>query len=275
MRVSPWPVRPFNFFALTLLLSWAIWVPLALSHFGIGLRIPDTTSGAVRLLGVLMPAGSALILSARAGGAAAVKHLLSGLLIWRVPWRWWAAAVLVQPVLLVLAAVIYNAAGGATPVQWLPPAPVATWLATIFFLALATLGEEVGWRGLALPELQRTRTPMAATVILGTFWAAWHIPFWLLMDTYTSFGVPYLILNFLFVLPGTAYITWFFNHGGSSVLLAVAFHLSFNVVNTAWLPTTMQPGAFAVLVAFEWVIAALVSRHLECEPAKTARPVLS
>ncbi len=101
------------FFTLTYLLSWAIWIPLDLAHFGIGsIHIPEATSNIVRLLGVLMPAVSALILTAIFGGRNAVRTLLGRLAIWRVGWSWWAAAVLVQPILLILAGLIYNVMWG-------------------------------------------------------------------------------------------------------------------------------------------------------------------
>ena len=38
------------------------------------------------------------------------------------------------------------------------------------------LGEEPGWRGYAVPQLQRRRTPLASAVLLGVAVAAWHLP---------------------------------------------------------------------------------------------------
>ena len=138
--------RPSTFFILTYLLSWGIWIPLDLAHFGIGpLHIPESTSALVRLLGVLVPAISALLLTSLAGGRQAVGGLLRRLGIWRVGWQWWGAAALVQPVLLVLTGLVYNRV-------WANPAVTATVVTisgmfmNIIFLALATLGEEIGWR---------------------------------------------------------------------------------------------------------------------------------
>ncbi len=148
-------VSMLHFFGLTFLLSWMIWVPLALSHFGIGpFSIPEGVSGIVRLLGVLMPAVAAMILSQKAGGRAAVKTLLSRLKVWRVGWGWWAAAALVQPALLLLSALVYNFFWGNPPVTPSPIGTAAALIVNVFFLLIATLGEEIGWRGVALPGLQ-------------------------------------------------------------------------------------------------------------------------
>jgi membrane protease YdiL (CAAX protease family) len=264
MRSVSTPVRPATFFALTYLLSWLIWIPLALSHLGIGpLRIPEETSGGVRLLGVLMPATAALILTALAGGRAALRALLGRLAIWRVNWKWWVAAVLVQPLLLGLVALVYNLLGGQPALTALPAVSAGALAVIIFFLLLATLGEEIGWHGVALPGLQQRYSALASTAILALLWAAWHLPFWLLMDTFTQYGIGYLALNFLFVFPLTVYVNWIFNHTRGSILLAAAFHVSFNIVNVAWLPVTVNIGAFALLIAAEWLIALWLLPRLE------------
>jgi membrane protease YdiL (CAAX protease family) len=51
------------------------------------------------------------------------------------------------------------------------------------------LGEETGWRGYALPRLQRTRPATSATLILAILWAGWHTPALFYRDTYTELGL--------------------------------------------------------------------------------------
>ena len=50
-------------------------------------------------------------------------------------------------------------------------------------LLIGPLGEEFGWRGVALPLLQRRCTPLWASLILGTIWGAWHLPAFVLGGT--------------------------------------------------------------------------------------------
>jgi membrane protease YdiL (CAAX protease family) len=258
-------VSPTRFFILTFVLSWLIWIPLALSHFGVVFNIPESTSLVVRLLGVLMPAVSALILTAISGGRSALQDLWARLILWRVDLKWWLAAAVGQPALLVLAALIANLV--STPkVKPQPWISTSAFLVNVTMLLVATLGEEIGWRGVALPGLQEKNSALKSSVILGFLWATWHLPFWLLLDTYDQFGVNYLLLNFLFVLPLTFYITWFFNHGKGSILLAVMLHLTFNIVNTVLLPVTLHMGAFLVFGVLEWLVAFLILPHLETPP---------
>jgi membrane protease YdiL (CAAX protease family) len=191
-----------------------------------------------------------------------VRSLLRRLAIWRVGWVWWLVAAVAQPALLVLVALAYNLLGGRPRITTLPPVPAVSLFVNVLFLALATLGEEIGWRGVALPALQQRHGALAASAILGLLWAVWHLPFWLLLDTFDQFGAGYLVLNLLLVLPSTSYITWFYNHSRSSLLLPVAFHLTFNIVNVAWLPVTTNINAFGLFVIFQWIIALLVSPRL-------------
>ena len=257
-------VKPIKFFALTFALSWSIWIPLTLSHFGVGpFHIAESTSNIVRLLGVLMPAVSAIILTAHIGGRSALLNLFSCLVFWRVHWKWWLAAVAGQPILLGLAALIYNLTASDWTIVPEAPASYVVFIVNVIILLIATLGEEIGWRGVALPGLQQQHSAFRSSLILGLLWAAWHIPFWLLLDSFDQFGSSYLLLNFLFVLPLTFYITWFFNHSSQSVLLAVMLHLTFNIVNTILLPVTINPGAFVIFGALEWIVAILIIKHLE------------
>ena len=139
----------------------------------------------------------------------------------------------------------------------------SAFIINVFFLIVATLGEEIGWRGLALPALERKYSAFWASFILGLLWATWHVPFWLLLDTFTQFGFIYLVLNYLFILAGTFYITWFYNHGRFSLLLPIVFHITFNIVNVAWFPVTTSIGAFVIMIALDWIIAIAIIRQLE------------
>jgi len=264
MRHTTSRVPPLAYFLLTFVLSWAIWIPLTLSHYAVWpLAIPEGVSAIVRLLGVLMPGVAALLLTARAGGGSAVKRLLARFAIWRVGWRWWAAAILVQPALLGLTALVYNTFWAEAPLRPIPFAGWGAWIANLVFLTLAGVGEETGWRGVALPGLQARRSAVVSSLILGLVWATWHLPFWILLGTTEQYGPGYFALNYLGFVPLTFYVTWFFNHSRASLLLPVVFHVVFNMVNVAWLPVTSSVQAYLLLIVAEWVVALLLVRRLE------------
>jgi membrane protease YdiL (CAAX protease family) len=173
-------IRPRTFFAWTFLASWLIWIPLVASRWEIGpFAIPEGTSNIVRLFGVLMPAVVAIVLTARGEGRPGVGRLLGRLRIWRVGWRWWAAAVVVPSGLLIAIGLGWNLAGGAPPVEPVDDLTLALLVVNSVFLLIASLGEEIGWRGVAQPGLQRDATALRASLVLGILWAVWHVPFWL------------------------------------------------------------------------------------------------
>jgi hypothetical protein len=255
------PLR--KFLSLTFALSWAIWIPLVLSRPGIGLfPLPDAAVQLLSFLGVLMPALAALLLAARAGTA---RALLSRLVLWRVGWPWWAAA-LGPAGLLLFTALVYRLVYGELPVDWVRSASAGGLAVTLVFLLLATLGEEIGWRGLALPALILQHGAWKASLILGLVYMAWHTPYWLIVGTLDRAGLTAIGLNYLFAFPLTFYLTWFFVGGRFSLLLPVAFHLSFNILNTAVLPVTANLTAYGMFIAFVWAAALLVIPSLRSAP---------
>lgn len=234
-------VKPQHFLILAFILSWMIWIPLVFSHFGIGqLYIPQGFSSLIGFLGVLMPAAVAIILTSRAGGKIGVRRLLRRLFIWRVSWKWWAAATLVYPGLLVISALSYNLYRGNQVVTFVRSESSAAVITHVIFLLIASLGEEIGWRGVALPGLQQKRSALASSIILGLCWGAWHLPFWLLQDSIDQFGAIYLVMNFL-MLP--------------SLFLGIqhcAVPLLFDLPFFTWRLLMYIPFAFQVGVVLHW-----------------------
>ena len=242
-------VSPLKFFILTYILSWAIWIVLILASS----QISEGLSTIVRLFGVLMPAGSAIILTAHYTGSKGIRQLFSRLKIWRVGAKWWLVAIFAYPLLLIIAGLLYNLFDSQSVVNLLS-LDVGILIANIIFLLLASLGEEVGWRGVALPALQKRYSPFVSSLILGLLWSAWHLPFWVLIGTLSQYGWVYFVMNFLFIVPTTFLITWVFNNTKGSLLLPVVFHVVFNVVNVAIFPVTGSVGAFGIFIALQFVI---------------------
>lgn len=269
MKTRPLAPSPLVFFLVTFAFSWLIWIPLSISHLNAAPFIPEGTSNGVRLLGVLGPAIVAILLSTLIGGRPSLRDLFGRLAIWRVGWNWWAAAALVQPVLLLAVALAYNALGGNPPLAFGAQFTAVEFIVQVVFLAIATLGEEIGWRGVALPGLLKTRGALASSLILGLIWSTWHLPFWLLQPSFDQYGPGYLALNYLMILPMSVYITWIFQNTRASIFMSAVLHLTFNIVNVAVVQLTGLIVPFVAFIAVQWFIALLLLWR--CGTARFAR----
>jgi uncharacterized protein len=99
----------------------------------------------------------------------------------------------------------------------------------VIFVAL---GEEVGWRGYALPALQVRYGALVSSVILGALWALWHLPLFFNPDTHYS-DLPF-VLQLAFQIPVAILFTWVFNSTGGSVLMAILMHAVLNASSRLW-----------------------------------------
>src|SRR5215211_4092979 len=117
-----------------------------------------------------------------------------------------------------------------------------------FIFPGSALGEEIGWRGYALPRLQYRRSALSASLILGVIWAFYHLP---LFFTGQAFRSPSLLVPF--VVSGLALsviLTWVYNSTGGSLLLVVLLHA------TANLPLTLllEPLGSRAMVPFMFYV---------------------
>ena len=215
------------------------------------------------------PAFAAIIVSALTDGKPGPRDLLGRLVRWRVGTRWYAVALGLPVVLALTAAGLHLLLGARTSLDF-------GGLSVLNFVVFVLIvGEELGWRGYALPRLLAQRSALAASLILGVLWVAWHLP------TFFVPGAPQYGLPFsAFVLLTAAYsvvIGWVYVHTRGSVLIASLMHGAINLsqgfflggvnpARTYWLLAGVY-GMAALVVAL--VFGASLSRNhrAESEPS--------
>lgn len=173
-----------------------------------------------------VPSVVAIVLTALVLGRGAVRKLFGRLLIWRVNPFWYLVVVL-GPLALAGGMVVLNTLlGGPALSLGMLLLGVAFFLAFSIFPGSA-LGEEIGWRGYALPRLQARRSALAASLIIGPLWALWHLPLWLTGDPgrtptlYAAFVVSVIAMSII--------LTWVYNSTGGSFLMVVLLHATANL----------------------------------------------
>jgi membrane protease YdiL (CAAX protease family) len=248
------------FFALAYAFSWVVWAPaIFLSR---GSSDPQTWSALFHLAGSLGPMVSALLVTTLGGGSEGVRELLSRVFRWRVGLGWWVLAVAGPALVFLLAAVISRILFGGWPelgefgrseeFAFLGLFPY--WVANIIFFGF---GEEVGWRGFALPRLQTgRRSALLAALILSLLWAGWHIPLFSFAIGLNSMGLIG-VLGWLFSLvTGSVLLAWIYNSTGGSVLIVSIFHGTLDIAITS--PAGPQLANVMGALVTVWGIAVLV-----------------
>ncbi len=233
------------FALITFAITWSI--------IGGYLLFPDRTADALGELSGTHPlffvatwapgiAGIVLVLAL--GGLQGLRAFLSRLLLWRGAAGWWAFILVGLPLVFVAGSLIK----GGPPLAPLPPegaGPVVTLMFMMLFLGPV---EELGWRGVAQPLLQRHVAPFWAGAIIGTVWGIWHLPAFFLA------GVVFADWNFLPFFVGNVtlaiLVTPIFNDARGSLLLPVSFH--WQLINPFW--PDAQPWDTWILVVVAVVV---------------------
>lgn len=235
------------FFLATFLLSWGmgiIYVAFAdriESVFGeMGYTNPFF------ILMVYAPGFVGVFMVWRHFGVRGLGPFFRRLTLWRMSVGWWLLLVLGMPAVFYAGAIVTGNAGVFPFDPWYGVLPA---LVPAFLIGPI---EEFGWRGVALPLLQRRWAPLWASLILGVVAAIWHAPAFLLSGTKQeswSFA-PF----FVGVVAISVILTPMFNAAGGSLLIAFLFHAQMN--GPAWPDAQPWDMVFFVLVA---VAVALVN----------------
>jgi membrane protease YdiL (CAAX protease family) len=203
------------FFAVTYAVAWACFI--AASPAAGGPRF-------LFFLGVFAPALAALLLTASAEGGVGVRALLRRVLEWRVGARWYLFAIGYMAAIKLAVAVLHRVVTGSWPRFGDTP-----WYLIAAAIVISTpfqSGEEIGWRGYALPRLAARFGFPGASVILGIIWACWHLPLFFIpgADTYGQSFVVYALQ----VTALSVAMAWLYVQTKGSLLLVMLMHSAVN-----------------------------------------------
>src|SRR5215217_7890439 len=168
-----------SYFLLAFAFTWALLFSVLLSKDGLGLLpygVSPALASAIVPASLFGPSLAALIVTAATEGGAGVGHWLRRIVRWRVGLRWYLFVLFGLPAVMVLGTLLRPGALASFDISALPS--VLAYLGAFAFMVFlgGPLGEEPGWRGFALPRLQRLHGPLVGGLILGSLWALWHLP---------------------------------------------------------------------------------------------------
>jgi len=211
------------FYLLAFAVSWAGRIPLALDAAG-RISLPPVVIIPAFLLGGAAPtiaAVAALVVTRER------QNLLAGLRRWRLGARWWLATLGI-PVLTTVTAGILDAprSGPAVATLAMLPAVFAT-------MVVSYVWEEIGWRGYALPRMERFMPALAAAAVMGLLAFLWHLPLLLDPDVPGGSTAEAAVFSIAFAV----IVTWLFHNTGGSLVAATTFHAAFNTMAAYQLDT--------------------------------------
>lgn len=187
----------------------------------------------------------------------AVRRYLASLIRLRGVWGWALLGLVLFPVLHLISLLVNGLLNTQAVSSLRFPEITLTLVGLVIikfvyqFFFFNAIGEEVGWRGFALPRLQTRTSPLIAAVVIGFFWATWHLFLW------RAEGSPVLVVRFwtekyaLHIL-ASLFIVWIWNRAHGSILVAGITHAAANT-GMAFIPLQRMQGLYMT-----WTAAALV-----------------
>lgn len=198
-----------SFFSLAYGISLTLWLPVLLGR---------RSSSVFLAVGTFGPTIAALVVHWIVERDWKVVRLWSNLPSLLIGIAIGASAVLIAA----LSAAFFMTRSGIERWQWSSLSQILT----LFLPNLlgGPLGEEAGWRGFALPRLQRHLDPVSSSLILGFLWANWHLPL-ILAHVYNVAWWQFTVLT----MAASVFISLGVNLSKGSTLCAIVVHGVYNV----------------------------------------------
>ncbi|MBN9390946.1 MAG: CPBP family intramembrane metalloprotease [Chloroflexi bacterium] len=233
------PTELVTFFGMAYLITWII----------VGLKIFTD----IKIPGFFALAGptiAALVVIGFSSGLTGYRELGKRLIRLRFGLKWYALALLITPAISLTAYIMgktFNLGDIPAESDLVLVLPMLLGNFALFFFT-----EEIGWRGYALPKLQKMFNPLVSSLVLGILWGLWHLPYWFVPGSFQA-GLPFAGFMLLTVSQAVL-MTWLYNNSRDSVLLAVLFHAA---ADTAFAFSGVLSGPqtlFWLVVGLQWLV---------------------
>lgn len=257
------------FFTSVYLFSWLFWIPEALAVNGMVLPPPLKKF----LSGPFNPAAfgplvAAIVITLSNDGKKGLIPLLRRGIDFRFRKVWLIPVFFMFPLIYGITTLVASFSGWMKPEFPNLSNPAILPIAFVFILLLGgPLQEEFGWRGYALDRLQTRFGTLKSSVILGFFWAIWHLPAAFCNKLLVPPGLFWIFI--IMVILTSILFTWIYNNTGGSLFPVLLFHTVHNM--TIWLlipdmKMTLNTGLCSILFLSVAVVIVLTAGRLTKAP---------
>ncbi|MEP7233784.1 MAG: type II CAAX endopeptidase family protein [Ignavibacteriota bacterium] len=256
-----------TFFGLAYLISWTIWLPLYGHVFGMT-NLPNLPfQHALGGLGPLIAAFLTTFIFLKKEG---LKPLLKK--CFQVKPVIYLIIALFSPFLLVIIASVISHFVDNKPIiltgllttKEFPNFTLLTFF--IYNLLFFGFGEEVGWRGFALPRLQNKLNALTASIGLTILWALWHLPLFLYRTGYTTMDIAGISGWIISLLTGSILLTWLFNSTRASILICAVFHSTVDIAFTTDLADKDVISYMGILITVLGILVVIIFKPKNLAP---------
>ena len=256
METQKTQTKLVNFFILSFVISWLLWLaPLLRSNDLV--QLPEF----MEIFGMFAPFGpfiAAFWLTRRHSGQAGTRSL------WKRGWsldfdkKWLIPTIFLMPAAGLVTIAVLTLMGQS--IQWEFGISFGAAIPTFIIIYLVNaLPEEYGWRGYALEPMQTRFNALTASLMLGAIWGLWHLPLHFIEGTVQANIPVYQFILQQMVL--AVFYTWLFNNTKGSVFIAILFHTIANLAGAALPYWTTDQGRwvgffvqllFAITIILVW-----------------------
>ncbi len=258
-----------TYFTLAFALSWGA-VLIITDEF----PVSNDQLGMLLVAMLIGPSASSILVTALVSGREGLRALWSRLLKWRVGFRWYIIAILAGliPTLgLLLALSLFSS-------EYLPLIFTSNQSGSLILIGI-TAGlfvaflEELGWTGFAIPRLRKSHGILAAGLITGFLWGAWHFIVFVESDSFSSVTPLIILFVSLFsTLPVyRVLMVWIYDRT-ESFPVAMVMHASLTAVALVETPLSDEGMITYMLtrMVFLWVVAVIILAASRKKPARIA-----
>ncbi|HKL13525.1 MAG TPA: type II CAAX endopeptidase family protein [Halanaerobiales bacterium] len=216
-----------NFFIITIILSWSLWILAILINKNI-ISIGISTN-LLNIMGAFIPSLMGIYLMySESNKEDFIKFLKKGI-EYKFEIKYYLY-LFIFPLILFLSYIISQTFFNLNIENSLLNQPKMIPIAFIYILFLGgPLGEEYGWRGFALPRLNMIFKPLYSSIILGFIWSIWHLPLFFIEGSVQQ-GINFFGYTIFTILISVIFTILFIKTGGS-ILSAILLH---TMTNLSW-----------------------------------------
>jgi hypothetical protein len=216
--------RLYRYLVLTYLVFWLL---LGATGALIALKVPDFVITVMKNVCAWTPTFVILLLFRKLYPGVTFRQYLRDKFGTRVNPLVFVLLFVIQAAILLLAVGAHSLTSRSSPgsLSLMGLAPFA--LAVLVTATSGPMGEELGWRGFVLNELQIRFSPFASALIVGVVWGFWHTPLWLISG-YTGVQLAAYALCFMVGIMSVSMVMTVFYNRYRNILVAMWIHFLFN-----------------------------------------------